>query len=381
MRPQVLIEGENIYQAMVNFLAQKLAGNCKRLENDPVFRREFYREMGACGIMGMAGPKPYGNSFSFRRMASIFEEVAKSSVGLAISLAAHTICVYMIGRWGSDAQKKRLLPALCRGEKLGAFCLTEPKTGSDAKNLGMRAVSLPQGYTLQGTKTFVTNGGEASVYIVLARVKCPDEDNPGGGKITAFIVEDTVANLVIEPYREQKVGFGSFPIALLCFKGSVVAKENRLGEEGEGFRLAMKTLEVGKVNMGAIGVGLAEAAYRSAVAYARRRKQFSRRIADFQAVQFMLVDMYTKIKAARLLVRDAAEQLDTGRAEGYESAMAKCYATDIAIQVVTDAAQVLGGAGLLVHSLKKNLWEAKLLQILEGTNQIQRMIIARHLLE
>lgn len=375
---QVFTEGENVYSALIAFLDRKLTKHCRRIEEDAGFRSDFYREIGTYGIMGMSAPKPFGSSFLWQQMATVFELVANRSVGLAISLAAHTICVYMIGRWGSEAQQKLWLPALCRGEKLGAFCLTEPQAGSDAKSLAMKADQSSEGYLLQGTKTFVTNGGEASVYIVLARINRLDKGNPGG--ITTFIVPDGILGLVVKPYRKRKVGFGSFPLAALCFSGCLVAGENRLGAEGEGLRLALQTLDAGKINLGAIAVGLAGSAYRSAVAHARRRKQFGRQIADFQAVQFMLVDMHTKITAARMLVRDAAEQLDSGRTNGYETAMAKCYATDIAIQVVTDAAQILGGAGLMVYPLEKNIWEAKLLQILEGTNQIQRLIIARHLL-
>ncbi|MFZ5632382.1 MAG: acyl-CoA dehydrogenase family protein [Bacillota bacterium] len=363
---------------LTDFLDHMLPASGKLAENDPDFRREFYKEMGTYGIMGMAVPRPYGSSFSLRQMTSVFEAVAKNSVGLAISLAAHTLCTYMIGRWGTEAQKKRWLPGLCRGEKLGAFCLTEPKAGSDAKSLVLKATPSPGGYTLRGTKTFVTNGIEASLYIVLARINRPD----GGNKdsIGAFIVERPDSNMVVKPYRERRVGFASFPNAVICLTDYQAAKENLLGTEDGGWQQTSKALEVAKVNMGAIGVGLAEAAYRSAVAHARSRRQFGRRIADFQAIQFMIADMYTKIKAARLLVRDAAERIDSGCAGGYESAMAKCYATDTAMRVVTDAIQVLGGHGLLMYPLEKNLWEAKLLQILEGTNQIQRILIARSLL-
>lgn len=380
VQPKLLREKEEESARLFDFLSQRLPRDFRLVENDPDFRRDFYRAMGVCGIMGMAGPKPYGSAFSSRQMVSVFEQIAKNSVGLAISLAAHTLCVFIVGRWGTEAQKKRWLSGLCRGEKLGAFCLTEAKTGSDAKSLRMKAIPLAGGYLLKGTKTLVTNGGEASAHIILARVTQPDEEKEGSEGITAFVVDASMPNMTIKPYRERKVGFGAFPIAALGFKECPVTEEHRLGKEGDGLRQAMKALEVGKVNMGAIAIGLAESAYQAAVAHARRRKQFGRQIADFQAVQFLLVDMYAKIKTARLLVEDAAETLDSGKASGYESALAKCYATDMAMQVVTDSAQVLGGAGLLVHPLERNLWEAKLLQILEGTNQIQRLIVARALL-
>lgn len=380
MRPKILQEEEKGYESLFEFLSQRLPRESRFVENDPGYRQEFFRVMGVYGIMGMAGPKPYGGAFSSRQMAPVFEAVAKSSVGLAISLAAHTLCVYIVGQWGTEAQKKHWLPTLCRGERLGAFCLTESKTGSDAKSLRMKAIPVSKGYLLRGTKTLVTNGGEASAHIVLARVAQAEEEKEGPEGVTAFVVDACLPNMTIKPYRERKVGFGAFPIAALCFRESPVTAEYRIGGEGEGLRLAMRTLEVGKVNMGAIAVGLADSAYRAAFAHARRRKQFGRPIADFQAIQFMLVDMYARIKTARLLVEDAAGRLDTGKAVGYESALAKLYATDMAMQVVTDAAQVLGGAGLLIHPLEKNLWEAKLLQILEGTNQIQRLIVARALL-
>ncbi|MCL6479281.1 MAG: acyl-CoA dehydrogenase family protein, partial [Peptococcaceae bacterium] len=172
---------------LTDFLDHVLPESGKLAENDPGFRREFYKEMGNHGIMGMAGPRPYGSSFSLRQMATVFEAVAKSSVGLAISLAAHTLCVYMIGRWGTESQKKRWLPGLCRGEKLGAFCLTETKAGSDARSLILKAVPSPEGYTLKGTKTFVTNGNEASLYAVMARINRPDAEN--NGPIGVFIVD------------------------------------------------------------------------------------------------------------------------------------------------------------------------------------------------
>ncbi len=366
------------YLPPAEFLARRLPEGCRLAEGDPGFRRQFYREMAACGIMGMAGPRPYGGSFSLRQMASVFEAVSVYSVGLAISLAAHTLCTYMIGRWGSETQKARWLPELCRAEKLGAFCLTEPKAGSDARSLALKAIPTPQGYLLEGTKTFVTNGLEASVYIVLARI-----GRPGGGKkdaIGAFIVEKPDPGVIVKPYRKRRVGFDGFPNAVVRLADYRATEENLLGTEDRGWNHTAKALEVAKVNMGAIGVGLAEGAYRAAVAHARKRVQFGRRIADFQAVQFMVADMHAKIRAARLLVQDAADLIDAGRAAGYESAMAKCFATDAAMQVVTDAVQVLGGHGLLAHPMEKNLWEAKLLQILEGTNQIQRMIVARSLL-
>ncbi len=365
--------------ALADFLAGKLPAGCDQAEKDPGFRREFFREMAACGIMGMAAPRPYGSGFSSRQMVPVFEAVARHSVGLAISLAAHTLCSYMIGRWGSEAQKKRWLPELCRGEKLGAFLLTEPRAGSDARGLAMKAVRHPAGYILQGTKTFVTNGIEASVLMVMAGIVLPEGVKKGS--IGAFIVDSSSPGVTVRPYRGRRVGFAGFPNGIVRFSGCRADGENLLGPEGGGWSCTSKSLEVAKVNMGAIAVGLAEAAYRSAVSHARNRKQFGRRIADFQAIQFMLADMCTRIKASRLLIHDAADLIDTGRAEGYESAMAKCYATDTAMKVVADAVQVLGGHGLLAHPMEKKLWEAKLLQILEGTNQIQRIIIARSLLQ
>lgn len=375
---RALAEEASESPSLTDFLTLKLPRVCSQAEEDPGFRRELYREMGACGIMGMAGPRPYGGFFSCRQMAWVFESVAKHSVGLAISLAAHTLGVHMIGRWGSEAQKRRWLPDLCRGEKLGAFCLTEPKAGSDARSLSMKAEPAPGGYTLRGTKTFVTNGLEASVYLVLVRVDRPE----GGGKesFASFVVDRPHPNLVVKPYRKRKVGFASFHNAVVCLNGYSAGKENLLGPESGGWDQISKTLEIGKINMGAIGVGLAEGAYRSAVAHAGSRRQFGRRIADFQAIQFMVADMYARIRAARLLVQEAADLFDSGQAAGYESAMAKCYATDTAMRVVTDAAQVLGGHGLLTYPMERKLWEAKLLQILEGTNQIQRIIVARSLL-
>ncbi|MCL6611250.1 MAG: acyl-CoA dehydrogenase family protein [Peptococcaceae bacterium] len=369
---------ETDHPVPAGFLSRKLPEICRRAEKDPDYRPEFYRELAAHGIMGMAGPRPYGSSFSSRQMAAVFEAVARNSVGLAISLAAHTLCTYMVGRWGTGAQKKRWLPGLCRAEKLGAFCLTEPKAGSDARSMAMKALRSPGGYVLDGTKTFVTNGIEASVYMVMAGISPPE----GGKKeaMAAFVVERPYPGVVVKPYRGRKVAFASFPNAIVRFAGCRVTKENLLGPEGSGWFQTSKALEVAKVNMGAIGVGLAEAAYRSAVDHAVRRRQFGRRIADFQAIQFMVADMHARIRAARLLVQDAADRIDAGLAGGYESALAKCFATDAAMQVVTDAIQVLGGHGLLTYPLEKNLWEAKLLQILEGTNQIQRVIVARSLL-
>lgn len=375
---RTLARKEVEYLPLADFLNRRLSESSGKADQDPGYRREFYREMADCGIMGMAGPRPYGSSFLFRQMAAVFEAVAKNSVGLAISLAAHTLCTYMIGRWGSEAQKSRWLPDLCRAEKLGAFCLTEPRAGSDARSLALKAHRSPDGYLLDGTKTFVTNGVEASVYIVLARIS-----GPGDGKkdrIGVFIVEGPDPNLTVKPYKKRMVTFENFPNAIVRLSGYRAGENSLLGSEGSGWSHTSRALEVAKVNMGAIGVGLAEGAYQAAVAHARKREQFNRRIADFQAIQFMVADMHTRIKAARLLVQEAADLMDDGRAAGYESAMAKCFATDTAMQVVTDAIQVLGGHGLLAYPLEKKLWEAKLLQILEGTNQIQRVIVARSLL-
>lgn len=373
-----VLKEDAVFSAAIDFVTQQLPPNRNAIEKDTGFRQQLYPRLGDCGIMGMAGPKPYGSAFSAQQMAVIFEEIAKVSVGLAISLAAHSICVYMIGCWGDETQKKRWLPELCRGERIGTFSLTEPRAGSDAKALMTKAIRGQDGYTLRGCKTFVTNGSENTVNIVLARVSEPGHRK---GSVSAFIVAGDELGMKVKPYVDKKVGFGSFPLAFIVFSACLVPEDHRLGSEGKGLSMAMKALEFAKINLAAIAVGLATDAYQAAVTYAKKRKQFDRRIADFQAIQFMLADMHMAIKTARLLVRYTAEQRDNYCHESHESALAKCYATDVAMQVVTDSSQILGGAGLLAYPLEKKLWEAKLLQIVEGTNQIQRMIVASAILK
>jgi alkylation response protein AidB-like acyl-CoA dehydrogenase len=302
------------------------------------------------------------------------EEIARGFLSLGVGMSVHHLCAFGIHEFGSDSLKERYLPRLFEGEWLGAYALSEASSGSDAASLRTRAVRDGDAYVLTGSKRFISHAGEAEAYLVMART---GDDGPEG--ISAFVVEKGWDGFEFGKL-EDKMGWQASPMRELVFEGCRVPGENRVGEEGIGFRVALAALDGGRLGIAACSVGLAQAALDAAVAFTRDREQFGRPIIENQAIQFMLADMATGVEAARRLYREAARHRDAGAPYSVGASMAKLLASDTAMRVTTDAVQVHGGYGYMQeYPVERYMREAKALQIVEGTNQIQRMIIGRDL--
>jgi alkylation response protein AidB-like acyl-CoA dehydrogenase len=341
------------------------------------FPREIYHKMAGLGLMGMTTPEEYGGSALSRLSgALVYEELAKGEMATAVGLSVHNMVVGSIARSGNPKQRSRWVSRLASGELLGAFSLSEAASGSDAANLQCRAEYRDGVYVLNGTKMWVTNGGEAEIYLLMARTG----GDKGSAGISCFVVEKDTPGFSFGK-TERKMGLHSSPTRELIFENCEIPVANRLGEEGQGFKIALSSLDGGRINIGAIAVGVAQAAFETARNYSREREQFGQPISAFQGIQFMLADMAMKIEAARLLVYEAAYKLDEGQNASMYASMAKCFATDMAMEVTTNAVQVLGGAGYVRdYPVERYMRDVKVAQIFEGTNQIQRVVIARALL-
>ncbi len=329
------------------------------------------------GLLNSLIPEEYGGPGADKLTECLIaEELFYGCAGMGTSLMANNLALTPIILAGTEEQKRRFLTPFVEKPILGAFCLTEPEAGSDAASLRTRAVRDGDSYILNGTKQFITNGSVASYYVVFATVN-PELRHRG---ITAFVVPRETPGISIGKV-EHKMGQRASDTAQVVFENVRVPVENRLGEEGEGWKIAMMTLDASRPGIAASAVGIAQAAFDDARRYALERKQFGQPIAQFQAIQFMLADMAIKIETARLAVWKAAWLWDTGQPSSMASSIAKAYATDVAMQVTTDAVQIFGGYGYTREFLvEKYMRDAKLMQIYEGTNQIQRLVIARHLL-
>jgi alkylation response protein AidB-like acyl-CoA dehydrogenase len=293
---------------------------------------------------------------------------------VAEAVSVHTLSCYPLVHHGSDDQRKRLLPDMLAGDLLGAYCLSEPRGGSDAAGLTTRAERAGDGYVVTGTKAWITHAGVADFYNVFCRT-----GSPGPEGISCLLVDAATPGIAPQR-RESTMGLRSSPVAQIAFDGVPVGTDRLVGSEGEGFRIAMAALDSGRLGIAACAVGLAQAALDHAVGYAREREVFDRRVIDQQGIGFMLADMATQIGAARALTLHAARLRDAGRPYRLEAAQAKLFATDAAMRVTTDAVQVLGGYGYVTdHPVERYMREAKALQIVEGTNQIQRLVISRAL--
>ena len=341
------------------------------------FPREIYHKMAGLGLMGMTTPEEYGGS-ALSRLSSalVYEELAKGEMAAAVGLSVHNMVVGSIARFGNSKQRLRWVSRLASGELLGAFSLSEAASGSDAANLQCRAEYRDGVYILNGTKMWVTNGGEAEIYLLMARTG----GDKGSAGISCFVVEKDTPGFSFGK-TERKMGLHSSPTRELIFENCEIPVISRLGEEGQGFKIALSSLDGGRINIGAVAVGVAQAAFETARNYSREREQFGQPISAFQGIQFMLADMAMKIEAGRLLVYEAAYKLDQGQNAGMYASMAKCFATDMAMEVTTNAVQVLGGAGYVRdYPVERYMRDVKVAQIFEGTNQIQRVVIARALL-
>ncbi|MEV4431078.1 acyl-CoA dehydrogenase family protein [Streptomyces sp. R-07] len=340
------------------------------------FPRELFVLLSRSGLLGLPYDSEYGGGGQpYEVYLQVLEELAAARLTVGLGVSVHTLSCHALAGFGTEEQRAAHLPAMLGGGLLGAYCLSEPSAGSDAAALRTRAVRDPGGdWVIDGTKAWITHGGIADFCTVMART-----GGAGARGITAFLVPGDAQGLSAAP-PERKMGMKGSPTAQLHFDGVRVGDDRRLGAEGQGFAIALAALDSGRLGIAACAVGLAQAALDEAVAYARERRQFGRPIADFQGLRFLLADMATRIEAGRALYLEAARLRDEGRAFGRCAAMAKLFCTDAAMQVTTDAVQVLGGYGYTADfPVERYLREAKMLQIVEGTNQIQRVVIARHL--
>ncbi len=356
------------------FLAPTVAERDEKSE----FARSIFDEMGKIGFTGICFPEEYGglDGDTLSYILAV-EEMSKADDGMGVTLSAHvSLCAWPIFAYGTEEQKKKYLPALCEGSKLGAFGLTEPNAGTDAASQQTVAVKQGDKYIINGSKLFITNAREAETYVVFAMT----DKSKGTKGISAFIMEKGMKGFSFGK-EEHKLGIHTSLTCELVFENVEVPAENLLGKEGEGFKIAMSTLDGGRIGVAAQALGIAQAALDHAVKYSKERVQFGKPICSNQAIAFMLADMATKVQAARWLVYHAAVKKDSGQPYGKEAAMAKMYASDIAMEVTVDAVQVYGGYGYSKeYPVERLMRNAKITQIYEGTNQVQRMVVAGNIL-
>ncbi len=352
-----------------------VAPTAREDDEKELFRKELFQKLGEAGLCGVPTPEAWGGlGLGYLDYAVVLEEIAKVSASYAVTVAVNGLPQVILAQFGTDAQRGQWLPRLAAGEALGAFALSEPSSGSDAASLRTTAVRDGEHYVLNGTKFWITHGGYADVYVVMART-----GGPGPKGIGAFLVASDTPGLSFGK-KEEKMGMRASPTVEVILENARVHASNLIGGESEGFRCAMSALDSGRITIGATSVGLAQAALDAAGAYACQRKQFDTQIIDFQGVGFMLADMACRVETARLLVHKAAWLRDQKMPYSHVAAMAKCVATDAAMSVTTDAVQVFGGYGYTrEYPVERYMRDAKVMQIVEGTNQVQRVVIARHL--
>lgn len=370
-------EEQEMMRKMVRDFAQaEIAPFVEKMEQGE-FPREILRKMGELGLMGIPIPEKYGGSeMDFTSYIIAIHELSRVSATVGVILSVHTsVGTNPILYFGTEEQKQKYIPKLASGEYLGAFCLTEPSAGSDAGSLKSRAVKDGDHYVINGSKVFITNAGEADVYIVFASTN-PELGSKG---ISAFIVEKDTPGLVFGK-DEHKMGLHGSRTLQLTFEDIRVPAENLLGNEGEGFKIAMANLDAGRIGIASQALGIAEAAFEAAAGYAKERVQFGKPIAAQQGVGFKLADMATSVEAAKLLIYRAADMRQRGIKCGLEASMAKLFASKTAVDVTTEAIQVFGGYGYTEdYPVERYFRDAKITEIYEGTSEIQRIVISKQL--
>lgn len=343
------------------------------------FPDNLVKKMGALGFMGiMVSPKYGGSGMDTLTYALIMEELSKvdASASVMVSVNNSLVC-YGLEAYGSDSQKEKYLPKLAAGEWIGAFCLSEPEAGSDATSQSTTAIDKGDYYLLNGTKNWITNGGRAQIYLVVAQT----DRNKGHKGINAFILERGMPGFEVGP-KENKLGIRGSDTHTLQFNDVKIPKENRIGEDGFGFKFAMKTLSGGRIGIAAQALGIAAGAYELSLKYSKERKAFGTEISNHQAIAFKLAEMATDIEAARLLVYKAARDRDIGNKYDTSSAMAKLYASKVAMQHTVEAVQIHGGNGFVKdYHVERLMRDAKITQIYEGTSEIQKIVISRAVLK
>ena len=366
-------------QALAREFAQaEIEPNAGTWDREHAFPRELLGKLGELGLLGVCIPEEYGGvGADFLSYILVLEELSRADAGVGVTVAVHTSAVTLpILTFGSDEQRSRFVPPLARGEAIGAFALTEPEAGSDAGSLRTAATQDGDGWTISGAKQWITNGAFGGTVLLFART---DQDTPGAKGVSAFILDGDQVRVTRE---EEKLGLNSSSTVDLVIEGAQVGRDRLLHEEGKGFNVAMATLDGGRIGIAAQALGIAQAAYDVARGYALERRQFGKRIAEFQAIQWKLADMATEIDAARLLVHRAAWLKQEGRPHTEEGAKAKLFASEMARRQTAEAIQVLGGYGYTKEfPVERYYRDAKITEIYEGTSEIQRMVIANNLLK
>lgn len=368
-----------IRDAARDFAQTELLPGVIERDNKQEFPDALVKKMGALGFMGiMVDPKYGGSGLDTVSYVLIMEELSKidASASVIVSVNNSLVC-YGLEAYGTEAQKQKYLTKLATGEFVGAFCLSEPEAGSDATSQKTTAIDNGDHYVLNGTKNWITNGGRADVYLVIAQT---DKDKGSHG-INTFIVEKGTPGFDIGP-KEDKLGIRGSDTHTLQFNDVKVPKENRIGVNGSGFRFAMKTLSGGRIGIAAQALGIASGAYELALKYSKERKAFGTEICNHQAIAFKLADMYTDIEAARMLVMKSAWDKDQGLSYDKSSAMAKLYASKVAMEHTVEAVQIHGGNGFVKdYHVERLMRDAKITQIYEGTSEIQKIVISRSLIK
>ena len=372
-------EQKMLRETVRDFANAIVAPKAAHIDKTCEFPIETFKQLGGIGLMGVPVPEKYGGAgMDYTSYAITIEELAKVCASTALSLAAHTSLVCLpLTNFGSEAQKQQYLPLLASGEWIGAYGLTEPNAGSDAGGTQTTAEKKSDNWVLNGAKIFITNANVASVYIATALT---DKAKGTRGGISAFLFERETAGFSLGQ-KDEKLGMRGSDWGTLQFDNMSLPSESLIGEEGQGFKYFMQTLDSGRISIGALAVGIAQGCLDQALKYSKQRKQFGKAISEFQAIQFMLADMATEIQAARLMVYHAAALRDQGLPYGKEAAMAKLFSSEIASRAANKAVQIHGGYGYTKDfPVERYLRDAKLCEIGEGTSEIQRIVIARQLL-
>ncbi len=375
-----LTKQENLFLQMIReFAENEVKPLAAEIDEEERFPIETVEKMSKIGIMGIPIPKQYGGQGGTTQMYSMaVEELSKVCATTGVVVSAHTsLCAEPILMFGTEEQKTKYLPKLASGEWIGAFGLTEPNAGTDAAMQQTTAVDAGDKWILNGSKIFITNASYANVYVVFAMT----DKSLGTKGISAFIVEKGFKGFSIGK-KEKKLGIRGSATCELIFENCEVPKENLLGKEGKGFKIAMMTLDGGRLGIASQALGIAQGAMDETVKYVKERKQFGRAIGQFQNTQFQLADLETKINAARFLVRSAASRIDAGLPYSKDASMAKLYAAEVAMEMTTKAIQFHGGYGYTrEYPVERMFRDAKITEIYEGTSEVQRMVIASHLLK
>jgi alkylation response protein AidB-like acyl-CoA dehydrogenase len=355
--------------------AEELEPRAAEYERESRFPREVFRTLGQAGLLGLPYPEEFsGGAQPYEVYLQVVEELSRAWLTVGLGVSVHTLSCFPLAEYGTDEQRGKWLADMIGGEKLGAYCLSEPQSGSDAAALSTKAVLDGDAYAVTGTKAWITHAGEADFYSLMVRTS---NDGPRG--ISCLLADAHTPGLSAAA-PEHKMGMTGSTTAQVLLDDARISAERLIGREGEGFSIALAALDSGRLGIAACAVGVAQAALDQAIAYAKERHQFGKAIIDFQGLAFMLADMATAVETARATYLAAARRRDAGLPFSRQAAMAKLHCSDVAMRVSTDAVQVFGGYGYVEDfPVERYMREAKVLQIVEGTNQVQRLVISRHL--